>query len=195
MKMGILLLAAGISRRFNGDKRRARITVDQSLLEYTLASLSDSGLPIRVCLRDEVSDAGWVGVLPGAATLLFCQRSREGMGVTLAQGIAACDDWSATLVALADMPFVRPQTVLHLARHVNENRIVAPRYDGRRGHPVAFGRRYYPGLRALQGDRGAQQLLREHAEAVSWIDVDDPGVLVDVDTPEDLAATGLLRGC
>jgi molybdenum cofactor cytidylyltransferase len=64
--------------------------------------------------------------------------------------------------------------------------IVVPVFDGKRGHPVLFAARYFTRLCALSGDTGARGILNAHPERVSAVPVDDPGTLLDVDTPEDL---------
>jgi len=89
------------------------------------------------------------------------------------------------VVALADMPWVRPQTIASLAAAIRAGAGIAqPLYRGQRGNPVAFSRRYLPQLQRLSGDQGARALLK--TEAVEQIAVDDPGIVRDIDTPADL---------
>ncbi len=64
--------------------------------------------------------------------------------------------------------------------------IAAPAYRGERGHPVGFARRFLDELSALHGDQGAKELIAEHPDWVTLYEVDDPGVLRDVDRPSDL---------
>jgi molybdenum cofactor cytidylyltransferase len=87
-------------------------------------------------------------------------------------------------VALGDMPWVRPDTLLQVAASITPDRASVPTYQGTRGHPVGFGVAYGSGLSALQGDQGGRLLLREGR--VTWLEVDDPGILRDVDVPHDL---------
>ena len=185
-KMGILLLAAGYSRRFSTDKRRARVSDAYSLLELTISKLLESELPVRLCLRDEPGERDWRERIPNSVTPIYCDRSAQGMGATLAQGIAHCEDWSATLVALGDMPCVAPSTIRQLCEAAQETRIVAPSYRGQRGHPVVFGRRFYPDLGRLSGDSGARAVLERYASDLSLLSVQDAGVLFDVDHPQAL---------
>ncbi|MNV33987.1 molybdopterin-guanine dinucleotide biosynthesis protein MobA [compost metagenome] len=93
---------------------------------------------------------------------------------------------SACLIALADMPWLRADTCLQVAAATRRHRIVAPTWQGRRGHPVAFARDLWPELAALAGDVGARSVLMRHP--VHELVVDDPGVLADVDAPGDLAS-------
>ncbi|WP_144631835.1 NTP transferase domain-containing protein [Bordetella genomosp. 13] len=89
------------------------------------------------------------------------------------------------LVALADMPWLRPATIRHIALHSRSHPIAAPVYQAQRGHPVAFSAALWPELARLEGDTGARDVLRRHG--VHLLPVDDPAVLVDVDLPTDLA--------
>jgi len=110
------------------------------------------------------------------------------MGASLAFGIAVTSDADAWLVALADMPFLDRETVARISARLRlgTDRIVAPSYRGRRGHPVGFRRDLLPDLLSLDGDRGARALLADHASEVSILECDDEGVLLDVDTGDDL---------
>jgi molybdenum cofactor cytidylyltransferase len=65
--------------------------------------------------------------------------------------------------------------------------LIAPTYLGRRGHPVLFGATWFPDLRALSGDEGARALLENAGARLARIPVEDPGIHIDVDRPEDLA--------
>lgn len=93
---------------------------------------------------------------------------------------------SACLIALADMPWLRADTCMQVAAATRRHRIVAPTWQGRRGHPVAFARDLWPELAALSGDVGARSVLMRHP--VHELAVDDPGVLTDVDAPGDLVS-------
>ena len=64
--------------------------------------------------------------------------------------------------------------------------IVVPVYQGKRGHPVGFSSLFRQALLSLQGDVGAREILRQHADEITYLECDDPGVLFDVDVPEDL---------
>ena len=72
-------------------------------------------------------------------------------------------------------------TALH-----NGHALVAPRYQYLRGHPVGFGQEYRDVLLNLKGDAGARSVLKQHKSHLHYLDVDDPGILMDVDTPDDL---------
>lgn len=117
--------------------------------------------------------------------VVFVADAERGMGASLAAGIEASEDADGWIVALADMPRIEIDTIETVARSLDGGAsIVAPFYRGQRGHPVGFGIAHRDALIALDGDTGARSLLM--SEQVMRIDVDDAGVLRDVDTPEDL---------
>ncbi|NRF88788.1 NTP transferase domain-containing protein, partial [Burkholderia gladioli] len=104
-----------------------------------------------------------------------------------AAAVRASRDAGGWLVALGDMPWVAPASIRAVARELasGRNTIAAPHHQGRRGHPVAFAAVHRDALAALDGDTGARALLLAHE--VAEVEVDDPGVLRDVDTRDDLA--------
>jgi molybdenum cofactor cytidylyltransferase len=120
---------------------------------------------------------------------VVCKNAADGMGTSLAAGIKATADADGWVIALADMPFIRPETIRLIAKGIVEGAaIAAPSYQGERGHPVGFARRFRDDLLALNGDEGARQLLKAHPDWITLFEVDDPGVLRDIDTPGDLSS-------
>lgn len=118
------------------------------------------------------------------------KQFKKGMASSIRCGVAALkDDVDAALIVLADMPRVQVLTVASLVAALNpeEGRTIAvPRYRGKRGNPVLFARQHFEELMTLEGDKGAQGVLIDNAAAVIEVAVDDPGVLMDVDTKEML---------
>jgi molybdenum cofactor cytidylyltransferase len=89
-------------------------------------------------------------------------------------------------VALADMPWIRVESVAAVADAMRGGALIAAsRWRERRGHPVGFAASLYPELCALSGDEGARAIPARHP--VTLVATDDPGVVRDVDTPGDLA--------
>ncbi len=113
----------------------------------------------------------------------------EGMGSSLVAGIRqAPHDSDAYLIALADMPDLSIATLHQLIdAFTNSGRgILRPSYRGCAGHPVLFDRSYRQQLLAVSGDTGARHVVKDHADDVHELQVDDPSVVFDIDRPEDL---------
>jgi CTP:molybdopterin cytidylyltransferase MocA len=176
---GALVLAAGCSRRFGGDKRKYLLD-GRPLLRHTLESVVDAGLACRVCIRPEDGDIPLRMDVP-QVSYLACANAAVGMGATLAEGVGACADWDGLLVVLGDMAWVRPDTLALIFGALTPGAIVRPVYDSRPGQPVAFAADFFPELRALTGDRGGRDILRRNPHAVVSLAVDDAGIHRDLD--------------
>lgn len=190
-----LLLAGGSARRFGANKLCARLPDGSGVGVRAAGALAAAGLA-RVVVVVRTGDALTREAFRGAGyETVECDAATRGMAHTLGCGLAAAPDAAAWLVALADMPFVDPATVRSIvAAYGRTNAIVVPCFDEREGHPVLFPRRYGPELAALTGDVGARAVLDAHADETEWVTVSDPGVLQDIDAPQDLAAPGS-SGC
>jgi molybdenum cofactor cytidylyltransferase len=115
----------------------------------------------------------------------------EGLAASLKAGIAAVPaDCAAALVCLGDMPLVSPAMLDRLieAYDPEEGRsIVIPVFDGKRGNPVLWDRRYFAEIAGLHGDLGARHLLREHEDEIAEVAMDSDAVLRDFDTVDTLS--------
>ena len=187
MNVGIIALAAGKARRFGSDKRVARLPDGKYCIAAFLEQIEASGLPVLVCLAPGDEALGSMLDDRGCRHCI-CSRAAEGMGGTLAQGITQAGDWDGVLIALADMPWIAPETYRTVARHLDPQSICVPEYRGRRGHPVGFGSDFYEQIAALGGDTGARELLTAYAGIIRPIPVADPAIRRDIDVPEDLRA-------
>ncbi|MDI5933163.1 NTP transferase domain-containing protein [Halomonas kalidii] len=114
------------------------------------------------------------------------------MAVVLAAGssrrFGAADKRCAIL--LGDMPDIWLETLHALQRQATRSDIIRPRYADRPGHPVLFGRDFWPELETLDGDDGAREVIRRHRDRYREHAVEDPGVCRDIDTPAQLHTLG-----
>jgi len=116
-----------------------------------------------------------------------CESAAEGMGASLACAARAAGAADGYLVALGDMPYVRPTSIAAVRDALAGGApLAAPYFRARRGHPVGIARLFYDELLSLKGDEGARQLLAAHQSKLVKIPVGDPGVIRDIDKPEDL---------
>ena len=182
-----ILLASGSGSRFGSDK--------------LMHPLTPGGEPIAVHSARHLVEAlpGSIAVVRAANSQLarllraqglriaVCRDAALGMGHTLAAGVRASRQAGGWVVALADMPGILPATIARVARELEAGAdIVAPRFQGQRGHPVGLAGHYRDALLALQGDAGARAIVAANQEKIHFVDIDDPGVVKDIDTPGDL---------
>lgn len=193
MTGGAVLLAAGFSRRFGSDKRRHRLPDGTPLLTASVHLYASVFPGLIVVLRPE--DGALATQLrpdiPGTGPgVVLCPEAWRGMGHSLACGARAASaaGWRYVFVALADMAWVDPATLRRLVSVMeagDDATIVQPCHDGVPGHPVGFGAGYFSELQALTGDAGARAVLRNAGDRLRRVEVDDPGVLEDLDSPPE----------
>ncbi|MDR6490491.1 molybdenum cofactor cytidylyltransferase [Paraburkholderia terricola] len=183
-----VLLAAGLGSRFDPDGMHNKLLArmrDGTPVAHEAAHRLLAVVPRVVAVVRPGSDALARLLNDAGCEVVFAPAAERGMGASLAAGIEASDDAEGWIVALADMPRIAVTTIEALARALDGGAsLVAPFYEGQRGHPVGFGIAHRDALLKLDGDAGARSLLM--SQHVTRLDVDDPGILRDVDTPEDL---------
>ena len=185
-----VLLAAGRGERFGGGKL---------LVPLPAGPNAGVALGVAACRNLRAAVGGVIAVVRPGDPALAASFAREGahvvvaanadggMGASLAAGIAAASGADGFVVALGDMPWVAPATIRAVVEALRSGAsIAAPRYHGRRGHPVGFAATHRAELVALAGDQGARAIVEANASSVTFVDVDDTGVLADVDVRGDL---------
>jgi molybdenum cofactor cytidylyltransferase len=183
----VVLLGAGLARRFGADKLAARMPDGRDVGAASLAAAC-AGWPDVLCVARPGTRMAVIAAQAGVP-VVECPEAVDGMGLSLAAGIQASADAAGWVIALADMPFVAPDTVRRVATAVSAGgSIVAPVYRGERGHPVGFGSDLGPALAALRGDEGARTVVTANRDRLLLLPVDDAGILRDIDRPSDLDA-------
>ena len=185
-----VLLAAGAGTRFGGGKLLHPLPDGVAIAAHAARNLREAGLEVVAVVRP--GDFPLADMLEQEGChVTRCADAVKGMGHSLAHGVAAAREASGWVVALADMPNVKPATVQALVDAVARGALVAaPVYTGTRGHPVVFSGTLAGELAALSGDTGARAVFERHRDSVALVEVDDPGVLVDIDAKADLARLG-----
>lgn len=192
----IVVVAAGRGSRFQAGPsmpHKLLAALDgMTVLASTLRQAVASHLPVVVVTTAALVEAA-AGVVAARDIVLVPEvppvaaaRPDLGMGYSIAAGVAARGDAPGWLVLPGDLPLVRPDTLQAVAGALVEHPVAFAQHRGRRGHPVGFAAELYSELVALRGDDGARRILARYPSQP--VSVDDPGVLLDVDTPDDLAA-------
>ncbi len=181
-----LLLAAGSAQRFGSDKLRHRLPHGVPIAVQAARHLKAELETVFAVVRPNEKDL-FAQLQAEGCQVTICENAKEGMGASLACAARAAGEAAGYLVALADMPFVRRSSIAALRDALAAGApLVAPYFRGRRGHPVGISGVFYKSLLDCSGDEGAKKLLAENQEKLVKIPIGDPGVIRDIDRPEDL---------
>lgn len=187
MKFAGLLLAAGSATRFGSDKLQHALPHGVAIAVQAARHLK-AGLPRVVAVVRPGAETTARALAAEGCEVVVCEKAAEGMGASLACAARAAGAADGYLVALADMPFVRPSTIAAVRDALAQGAtLAAPYWRARRGHPVGFAGRLRAELERLAGDEGAKRILEAHAAQLVKVPVGDPGAIRDIDRPEDLA--------
>jgi molybdenum cofactor cytidylyltransferase len=194
MRLAAIVLAAGRSTRMPAGCNKLLAVVDgRPVVRAAVEGALAAGLEPVVVVTGHEAEAVEAALAGLDVRCVRNPRYGEGMGSSLAAGLAALpDDLDGMAVFLGDMPRVAVATVRRLAAAATPGFICVPVCRGRRGHPVLWPADFFDDLRALSGDVGGRGILTRRAAAVREVAMDDEGILLDVDTADDLA--GLTDG-
>jgi len=187
-----IILAAGMSSRM-GTSKPLLPCGGETVLEKVIGIARSAGIASILAVLGHQADL----LLPVLARQnvpgLINPAYAQGMFSSLQTGIRHLEKHCpAFLLMPADMPLIRPDTLRQLLAAYRagapEILICRPRYQNRRGHPPLIATSLSPDILAHDGDGGLRVLLARWEKVTRNVDVDDPGILVDLDTPADLSA-------
>ena len=189
-RIAAVVLAAGRSTRMGGPNKLLAEIAHRPLVRIAAEeALKSRAKPVVVVAghqRVEVEK-----VLAGLPiSVVHNPDFADGLGTSLKAGIAAVPaDADGAIILLGDMPQIDAALIDRLIGAFDPDRgalVVVPTFEGKRGNPVLWSRRFFPDLMAVEGDVGARHLIKHFGEAVVEVPVAGKAALVDVDTPEAL---------
>jgi molybdenum cofactor cytidylyltransferase len=184
----VIVLAAGSSARFDGVGNKLTQNLGPlSVLGTTLSHALATDLPVVLVTTMQLApEARRVLAARDLVVLPDAVARERGVGYSMAMGVSARADARGWVMLPGDMPMVQPSTIRAVAQALGRHAVAYPQHDGHAGRPLGFAAELYSELISLTGDHAARRLgARYPAHA---IEVADPGVLMDVDTPDDLLA-------
>lgn len=189
MKLGVVLLAAGLSSRFGSNKLLANLA-GRRVIDYAMDAALAVGADRRVAVvsHKEIADAA----VAHGFDIIYNEQPERGMASSIVLGAGAAGNMDAVLLMAADQPLLRGETLTRLVcQYVSCGKGIACLRDGSHwGNPAIFDKRYLPELAALSGDKGAKAVIRMHEGELLIVDCTDEDELADADTPEALARIG-----
>lgn len=185
-----ILLAAGFSRRFgHQDKLLHPLKNGLSVAEAAGLALIQA-LPNAVAVVRQENAALQSTLVTQGYHVTQCVAEAVDMADSLKLGVMAAQSAfphaTGFVIALADMPFIQPDTLRKVANQLASAAIVQPTFNGQRGHPVGFSSRFTEALLDVRGDQGAREVIRAYQHEVFLLPCNDEGILQDIDTPADL---------
>jgi molybdenum cofactor cytidylyltransferase len=187
-RVAAIVLAAGRASRFGSPKQLA-VWQGKSLLAHVVDAALASHVAQVIVVLGAHADACCEVLVGRPVQIVLNQQWAEGQSTSMKAGLAALTPTiSAALFPLADQPFVTAAVINALIEAYQQTLkpIVWPEYDGRRGNPVLFDRRLFSEMNQISGDVGARPVLMAHQTEAGRVAVDEPGILQDIDRPEDL---------
>jgi len=183
----VVVLAAGAGSRYHGSRHKLSEKLGgETVLVRTLRNAIASEMSVVLVISESlIAEAR--GLVAPEDMVVVDPRTQTvwGMGDSIAAGVSIHASATGWLVLPADMPLVKPSSLRAVADALDQQPIAFAQYRGRRGHPVGFGAELFSELVMLKGDEGARRLLARYPTAA--VELDDPGVLFDIDTIDDLA--------
>jgi molybdenum cofactor cytidylyltransferase len=186
-----IILAAGASTRFGEPKQLLRLK-DKCLLEWVLDAALNSMLS-RVVLVLGYAHQKILEALPEKLqhTRLGIEINphyQKGQSQSLRVGLSkVLNTFPAVMFLLADQPLIDAATINCLLNKFwsSQKDICVPTFRGKRGNPSIFSQKFYKHIMKIKGDIGARQIIKTHPERVLEIEIKNPLLFSDVDTPED----------
>jgi len=179
-----IVLAAGKSERMGTPKALLPLrgtTFIENILEVISRSPVEHTIVVVGHHREEIEPH-----IPAAARIVFNPDYEKGMVTSIQAGIRSLPlGITGALLFLVDHPLVDSESIELLVANAAPDRIVVPVFEGRRGHPVFFGAQVLEEVLALGTSEGANIVVRRDPSRILQVSVNSPGVLMDVDTPED----------
>ncbi len=186
----VVVLAAGAGSRYHGTRHKLSEKLGgDTVLERTLRNAIASEMSVVLVISEALLGEAKGLIAPADMVVVDARSLRSqtgwGMGDSIAAGVSIHASATGWLMLPADMPLVRPASLRAVAAALDQQPIAFAQHRGRRGHPVGFGAELFSELVMLKGDEGARRLLARYPTAA--VELDDPGVLFDIDTVDDLA--------
>lgn len=182
----IVVLAAGSGRRFGAAQPKLVQSIgSRTVLGCTIRHAIETHWPVVAVTTPALVPLLSQWLATRDLVVLADGEAARGVGHSIAAGVAGQAGADGWLVLPGDMPLVRPESMLAVGRALLEHPVAYAEYQGRQGQPVGFAAELFSELMLLEGDEGTRRLVARYP--ASGVDVDDPGVLIDVDTAADLA--------
>ena len=183
-----IILAAGQSKRMK-EKNKLLININnKKMIENVIHSATKSNANNNILVLGHQNEKIQKYV-NNNITITINKEYKKGLSSSLKKGISALpEDCDGAIIILGDMPIITSNLINNLIKNFdpkNNKYIVAPTYNGKRGNPILIGRKYFPDILNLKGDKGAKNILNKNSKYINNIPQKNSFSLIDIDTHKD----------
>ncbi len=190
-KVAAVVLAAGRSTRMGEHNKLFLKVGERSMVQQVVANLSESAVERIFVVTGHEKERVEAELKGEPVTFIHNREYASGLSTSLRTALAQVPAaMNAALICLADMPFVGHSMINALIDAfdpISQQSICVPTYQGKRGNPVLWGRSYFQEMMEVQGDVGAKHIIGEYEDFVIEVEMNEVGILTDLDTPQAYA--------
>lgn len=195
MKLGMVMLCAGNSRRFGSNKLLHEVQ-EKPMYQWMLEKLchvreklyqTEKGVSLSLVVVTQYQEIKEQAERAGARVMINKEPER-GISSSMQLGLEGAGETDACLFTVADQPWIREDTIKALILQFlsSEKGMACVSFQGKPGNPCIFSKKYYGELKLLQGDRGGKKVLLSHPGDAEFLEVTEDQELRDVDQKEML---------
>ena len=180
-----VVLAAGLSRRMGQPKALIKLG-EFTFLENMCHALAAGGCTDLIAITNQHIHEACLALGLEQVRFIINPEPDAGQISSLRIALEQTEHTQAMLFTTVDQAHLKAQTVLAIKQHATQNKIVVARHNQQAGHPTAFGQSFYKALRSSRADTGARNIIADYPEDIIWVDIFDPGIVRNINTPTDL---------
>ena len=182
-----ILLAAGQSKRMLGENKLIKDVKGIPLIKYALNNILKSNVnEIIIILGYQNETIEKLIDKTSRVKFVFNSNYNEGISSSIKKGIKNLSEKNeAFFISLGDMPSINYNTYNQLIKYSKDKKVIVPLFKGQKGNPVLFPKSFEKKLLSIEGDSGAKKMLEINKKEVLNLEIDDPGIIKDLDVPSD----------
>ncbi len=182
MKFGMVLLAAGQSKRFRKSKLETQLN-GKPIIEYILSSIPANIFDsvVIVAANQNILDIAEKYSIQG----IINDRPELGLARSVAMGTNEIKETDAYMYCVSDQPLLKKSTIENMVKDYKENTILALAHNNKRGNPVIFPNYLFDELVSLENGETGQKVINNHLDILEHYNTDDSKQLLDVDTEDN----------
>ena len=182
-----ILLAAGQSKRMLGENKLIKDVKGIPLIKYALNNILKSNVNEIIIISGYQNET--IEKLidkTSRVKFVFNSNYKEGISSSIKKGIKNLSEKNeAFFISLGDMPSINYNTYNQLIKYSKDKKVIVPLFKGQKGNPVLFPKSFEKKLLSIEGDSGAKKMLEINKKKVLNLEIDDPGIIKDLDVPSD----------